>query len=153
MKKDYPAFDGVVNPGWRIGIVHASYYKKEIDALVGGAEKALRARGIIPTNIRTVPVYGSFEIPLVGRALAEAKDVDALIGIGIIVEGETHHARLLADQAARGIMDVQLRTGVPFAFDVLYVDRIEDVQSRLDKGEEAALSVLHSLVQLQKIMR
>ncbi|MDD4319041.1 MAG: 6,7-dimethyl-8-ribityllumazine synthase [Candidatus Peribacteraceae bacterium] len=147
----YPPFDGAVNTGWRVGIIHASYYKEEIEALVAGAERALLAHGLLRSHVKRYPVYGSFEIPLVGAALAREKQVDALIGIGIIVEGETHHARLLAEQATRGMMDVQLQYGVPFAFEVLYVDDIAHVRTRLDKGEEAALAVLQSLASLERI--
>lgn len=147
----YPAFAGKANPAWRIGIIHSSYYKEEIDALVRSARSALLAQGIPASHIKEYPVYGSFEIPLIGKALAHSKEVDALIGIGVIVEGDTHHARLLADQTTRGMMDVQLQHGIPFAFEVLYVDSLEQVQPRRDKGGEAALAVLHSLALLEKI--
>ena len=97
-----------IDPSWRIGIVASSYYKEEIDALVAGAIDTFRKGGIPPENIQRFDAPGSFEIPLLGAALAAEKKVDALIGLGIIVEGETEHARLLAENVARGIMDVQL---------------------------------------------
>ena len=100
---------------------------------------------------------GSFEIPLIGAALAEQGAVDALIGFGIIVEGETHHARLLADAATEGIMDTQLTYHIPFAFEVLYVKSLEDARARTtgnsNKGIEAAVAVLHSLALLKKIRK
>ena len=79
--------------------------------------------------------------------------IGALIGLGIIIEGETHHARLLAEQAARGIMDVQLQYGIPFAFEILYVDSLSLARERLDKGREAAYAVPHSLEELKRIRR
>ena len=139
-----------INRGWRIGIVHATYYKEEVGVLVDGAVQILRDAGLPPANIKTFPVPGSFEIPLIGAELARKKEVDALIGIGIIVEGETHHARLIAEQAARGMMDVQVRYGMPFAFEVLYVDDLALVRPRLDRGAEAARAVLHALAQLER---
>ncbi|MFA6523478.1 MAG: 6,7-dimethyl-8-ribityllumazine synthase [Candidatus Peribacteraceae bacterium] len=142
---------GPVNSSWHVGIIHSSYYKEEVDALVSGAERTLREAGILPGSIRTFSVPGSFEIPLLGEALARTKEVDALIGLGIVVQGETHHAALVAGEAARGIMDVQLRHGIPFAFEILSVDRLELARARLDRGEEAARSVLHSLAQLARI--
>lgn len=144
-----------ISKRWRIGIVRSSYYKEEIDALAAGAAEVLIEAGIPAKNITMHPAPGSFEIPLIGAALAAAKKVDALIGLGIIVEGETHHAALLAEQAARGIMDVQTEYRVPFAFEVLYVKHLADAQARAqgegNKGREAARAVLHSLAELERI--
>lgn len=144
-----------IDKQWRIAIVHSSFYREEIDALVKGAVDVLMEAGIPATNISLHPAPGSFEIPLLGAALAEAKQVDALIGIGIIIEGETHHARLLAEQVARGIMDVQLQYRLPFAFEVLYVSSLDQARERstgeTNKGREAARAVLHSLAQLRRI--
>ena len=140
-----------INRAWRIGIVHSSFYKEEVAALVEGAVQVLKDAGISAAHIKTYAVPGSFEIPLIGAALAGEREADALIGLGIIVQGETHHARLIAEQAARGIMDVQVQYGVPFAFEILFVDTIALARERLDRGEEAALAVLHSLAELKKI--
>lgn len=140
-----------VNPNWRIGIVYSPYYKEEAEAIVRGTEEALSAAGIKEENISKHVVFGSFEIPLIGAALCEAKKVDALVGIGIIVEGETQHARLLADQTAKGMMDIQVRYRVPFAFEVLYVNNLAQAKERSAKGAEAAAAVLHSLAKLAEL--
>lgn len=137
----------------RIGIIHSSYYGEEVGALVAGARRVLLGSGLPPSSIKTYAVPGSFEIPLLGAALAEAGEVEALIGLGVIVEGQTHHARLIAEQAARGMMEVQLRHGIPFAFEVLYVDDLALARARLDRGEEAARAVLQFLAQLRSIGR
>lgn len=146
---------GNVNPTWKIGIVYADYYMKEIMPLVEGAHAFLREAGIAEHAISLHPVPGSFEIPLLGEALAHAGVVDALMAFGIIVQGDTHHARLLADQSTRGLMDVQLKYRIPFAFEILYVHDVKQVIERStgegNKGREAANAVLRSLVQLGKI--
>lgn len=151
MKQETVPFVGRINRAWRIGIVHSSYYKEETDQLVAGAVRLLRESGIHASNIVTVAAPGSFEIPLLGAELARTKQVDALIGLGIIVEGETHHARLIAEAVTQGMMDVQVRYGVPFAFEVLYVDNLALARARLDRGEEAARAVLQSLAHLRQI--
>jgi 6,7-dimethyl-8-ribityllumazine synthase len=142
------------DPSWKIGIVYSSFYPQEVRLLVDGAKSALQAAGIKAGNISEHQVAGSFEIPLIGSALSEAKKVDGLIGIGIIVEGETHHAELVAKQAVQGIMDVQVRYRVPFAFEVLFVKELAQAKVRAsgadNKGREAANAVLHSLAQLSK---
>ena len=144
-----------INPEWKVGIVASSFYKEEIDSMVNLAKSTLITAGIFEENISIHQVAGSFEIPLIGRALAEKKEVDAIIGLGIIIEGETEHARLLAEQTAQGIMDVQTRFGVPFAFEVLYVKNLELARERAlgeeNKGKEAALASLHSLAKLYAI--
>ncbi|OGJ55498.1 6,7-dimethyl-8-ribityllumazine synthase [Candidatus Peribacteria bacterium RIFCSPHIGHO2_02_FULL_52_16] len=144
-----------IDPSWRIGIVHAEWHAEEIKGLVEGARSTLLAAGISASNILVHPASGSFEIPLIGKTLATEKKVDALIGFGIIVEGETHHAELLAKEVARGIMDVQLNHGIPFAFEVLYVKNIEQARERarvkIGKGAEAAYAALHSLAELHRI--
>ncbi len=145
------AESAVVDPAWRIGVVCSSFYKEDVDVLFDGARKALVDAGIPEIHVRRIDAAGSFEIPLVGDVLARTETVDALIGLGIIVEGETHHARLIASEAARGIMDVQLRHHLPFVFEILYVDDIALARARLDKGAHAARSVLHSLATLRAL--
>jgi 6,7-dimethyl-8-ribityllumazine synthase len=140
-----------LRPAWRIGIVYSSFYKEEIETMLQGVITTFKAVGMQEGNISQHPVPGSFEIPLVGAALAKNRSADALIGLGIIVEGETHHARLIAENTSRGIMDVQTQYAIPFANEVLYVDSLDLARQRLHKGEEAALSVLHSLAQLASI--
>lgn len=133
---------------WRVGIVYSSFYEEPMQKLVDGAVETLKEYGLTD-SISLHPAAGSFEVPLIGAALAHAKQVDALIGLGIIIEGETEHARLLADSATKGLMDVQLQYRIPFAFELLYVDSLELANRRLEKGKEAALSVLYSLAQLK----
>lgn len=140
-----------VDPAWRVGIVASSFYAEQMNTLVDGAVDTLRSAGLTTDRVQRYDVAGSFEVPLVGAALAEAGQVDALIGLGIIVEGQTHHARLLAEQAARGIMDVQLQYRLPFAFEILYVPDTDVLAERMDKGVEAARSVLHSLALLHRL--
>ncbi len=143
------------NPEWRVGIVASSFYKREIDGLVKGAIDTLVKAGIPKKNVKVYPVAGSFEVPLIGEALAFHETVDALIGFGIIVQGETKHADLLAQESARAIMDVQLTYQIPFAFEILWVENLAQATARSigkgNKGEEAARAVLDSLAVLAKI--
>jgi 6,7-dimethyl-8-ribityllumazine synthase len=144
-------FSGTTNPQWKIGIVHSTFYKEEIDALITSALTVFKNAGITEENITLYPVPGSFEIPLVGSVLAKEKKVDALIGLGIIVQGDTRHADMLASAVTQGMMDIQVRYHIPFAFEVLYVDSIQQAQERSDKGREAANAVMQSLALISKI--
>ncbi len=144
-----------VDPNWKIGIIKSSFYKEEINHLADAAKKTLISSGINPSSISFHEAAGSFEVPLIGAALAEEKSCDALIGFGIIVEGETHHGELLAEQASRGMMDVQTKYRIPFSFEILYVKNLDQARERSrgpnSKGIEAANAVLHSLAQLSSI--
>lgn len=150
-----PATPIHADASWKIGIVHSTYYKEEIDQLVAGAKDVLREAGLPDANVSLHPVPGSFEIPLIGRELAEQGKLDALMAFGIIVQGETKHADLLGTEVARGIMEIQLRYGIPFAFEVLHVLSFEQAKARAGgpqgKGREAAYAVLHSLAELNRI--
>lgn len=137
--------------GWRIGIIHSQYYPEVVSKLIEGAQKVFHEAGIARGNVRTYAAPGSFEIPLIGAALLKADEADALIGLGVIVEGETHHAELIAREAARGMMDLQLQYRRPFAFEILYVKNLEQARARSDRGEEAARAVLHALAQLSPL--
>ena len=140
-----------INPSWRVAIVHSCFYEADIAAMIESAREVLLGATLNPAHITVHPAAGSFEVPLIGAALAEANKADAMIGLGIIVEGETHHGALLAAETARGIMDTQLRFSIPFAFEILYVKSLEQARKRADKGAEAAYSALHSLAELHRI--
>lgn len=143
------------DPSWRIGIVHSLFYGDLTGHMVEEAKAALMEAGIPADNIEVHGCPGSFEIPLIGSELAESGTVDGLLALGIVVQGETHHARLVAEQAARGVMDVQLRSGMPFAFEILFVNDLATAKARVTarpgKGRAAAIATLQSLSKLQAI--
>lgn len=140
-----------VSSGSRIGIVHSLYYPEVVSALAEGAEQVLYGAGIARGNVRRYAAPGSFEIPLIASGLITAKEVDALIALGVIVEGETHHAALIAREAARALMDLQVRHQLPCAFEILYVDSLQQAVARTDRGAEAARAVLQALATLESL--
>ena len=126
----------------RVGIVYSQWYPEIVEVLRASAIREFVKQGIFKENISEHPSPGSFEIPLIGRTLAQEESVDALIALGVIVEGETHHADLIARETARGCMDIQVHYGIPFGFEVLYVKDIALAQARRERGKEAARAVL-----------
>ena len=151
MKQDTPS-PITADPSWSVAIIYSAWYPELVGPMVADARKTLLEAGIPEENITMHKAPGSFEIPLLGAAVAEAGSADAIIALGVVVNGETHHARLVAEQAARGAMDIQLKYLVPFAFEILYVDTIELAKTRSDKGKAAAITTLHSLTELQRIV-
>ena len=81
--------------------------------------RGLAALGVDPADVVDETVAGSFELPMGARILASSGRVDAVICLGCVIRGETSHYELVAGEAASGIQQVQLTTGVPVAFGIL----------------------------------
>ncbi|MGH7904580.1 MAG: 6,7-dimethyl-8-ribityllumazine synthase [Candidatus Dormibacteraceae bacterium] len=132
--------------GLRVAIVAARYNPDIVESLVEGASAALAEHGApgLEEAVRWVP--GCFEIPIAALALAGTGRVDAIVGLGCVIQGETAHFEHVATGVARGLMDVGLRTGVPCAFGVLTTYTREQARARAqdaprgagNKGREAA---------------
>lgn len=142
-------------PSTRVGIVFSSFYPDVVSFMVQEAQEVLEQAGVQGENILLQPAPGSFEVPLLGAAMAKEGKIHALIALGIIVQGETAHADLLASSVSQGIMDVQLHYGIPFAFEILCVKNLTQAKLRAKgpggKGAEAANAVIESLHALQRI--
>ncbi|HVA36927.1 MAG TPA: 6,7-dimethyl-8-ribityllumazine synthase [Candidatus Dormibacteraeota bacterium] len=135
-----------VGGGRRVAIVAARFYADLADQLIDGARRALRAAGVAEGDVRVVDVPGCFELPLAAQKLAGA-GFDAVVALGVVIRGETPHFDFVAGECARGIMDVQLRTGVPVGFGVLTTENRPQAEERADpergdKGFEAAVAAL-----------
>jgi len=107
----------------------------------------LKRQGISDKQITTVWVPGAFEVPLMALKLAQKKDIDAVICLGAVIRGETYHFEVVANETARGIMQVALETQKPIIMAVLTTDTITQAQKRAqdkgsNKGQEAALAAL-----------
>src|SRR6185436_14745256 len=132
--------------GLRVGIVVARFNEIVTTALLDGAVRALAQAGVADVDVTVVWVPGAFEIATVARRLALA-GVDAVVCLGAVIRGETAHFDLVANEAARGIGDVNRETGVPCIFEVLATEDLAQAQARAggahgNKGWEAAMAAL-----------
>jgi 6,7-dimethyl-8-ribityllumazine synthase len=112
---------------------------------VGGAQAAFAEAGAGEADVFDVP--GAFELPMAAKLAAESGRYDGIACLGAVIRGETDHYDWVCAEAARGIQDVQLRTGVPCAFGVLTVDTMEQALARSggdkrDSGRHAAEAVV-----------
>lgn len=143
-----------VDPSWKIAIARSVWYPDLTAALVKGAVDTLVEAGLSKENIVVLDAPGSFELPLLCKKAFE-RGADAAIAFGIIVQGATHHAKLVADQAAAGCMRVQLESGKPVVFEVLFTDSIDDAHIRCvgpkGKGPLAAKTLLTQLAKLTEL--
>jgi len=131
--------------GKRFAIVSARFYADLADWLEDGARRALLACNVGEEDIATYRVPGCFELPPAASRLIAADRADAVVALGVVIRGETPHFDYVAGECARGLMDVQLATGVPIGFGVLTTDTLAQAQERADpargdKGYQAALA-------------
>jgi 6,7-dimethyl-8-ribityllumazine synthase len=133
-----------------IGIVVSEWNDHITDSLLNGAKESLLEHGLLPENIIVHHVPGSFELPLGAKWMLEQTDVDAVICIGCIIQGETRHFDFIAQAVADGIMNVGLNFSKPVIFSVLTCNTMEQAEDRAggkhgNKGVEGAVSALKML--------
>jgi 6,7-dimethyl-8-ribityllumazine synthase len=121
------------------------FYGELAERLVAGAQRAFSEAGVGEADVFDVP--GAFELPLAALYLAESGRYDGVACLGAVIRGETDHYEYVCAEAARGIQDVQLRTGVPCAFGVLTVENMDQALARTgggkrDQGAHAAEAVV-----------
>ena len=139
--------------GLRVAVVASSWHARVMDGLVAGAQRALAAARIEPTLVR---VPGTFELPVVARALAV--DRDAVVALGVVIRGGTPHFEYVCRAATDGLTQVALDTGVPVGFGLLTcddetqaLDRAGLPDSTEDKGAEAAEAAVSVALTLRSL--
>jgi 6,7-dimethyl-8-ribityllumazine synthase len=138
----------------KVAIVVARFYEDLADRLIAGARGVLGDAGV--TDVDEFSVPGAFELPLAAKYAAESGRYAAVIILGAVIRGETAHFDYVCGEAARGIQDVQLETGVPCSFGVLTVDNLDQALARSggdkrDSGRHAAEAVLALLEVKQRL--
>lgn len=142
-----------IDPSWKIGIIASQWHRDIIQQMVDVAQQTFIHAGIHAENILLYDAPGSFEIPLIGAELIG--HVDAVIGLGIVLQGETMHAQNIMQSTSQAIMELQIAHKKPFAFEILHVLSLAQARERAEgqynKGFEAARAVLFSLTELKRI--
>jgi len=129
----------------RFAIAVGRFYAELADRLIAGAQRAFTLATGEAADVFDVP--GAFELPLAASYLAASGRYAGVACLGAVVRGETDHYDYVCAETARGVQDVQLRTGVPCAFGVLTVETMDQALARTgggkrDQGEHAAHAVL-----------
>src|SRR2546426_9001701 len=118
----------------RLGIVASRFNEEIASQLLQRAQAAARELGV-EASVITVP--GALEIPLALEWMAQSGRFDALAAVGAVIRGETYHFQVVANESARGVMDVSLDFGLPVANGILTTENEPQALARLDKGAEA----------------
>ena len=131
----------------RYAIAVGRFYEDLAERLVAGAREELAAAGVGEGDVDVFDVPGAFELPLAAKYAAESGRYAGVLCLGAVIRGETSHYDHVCAEAARGIQDASLATGVPCAFGVLTVEDMEQALARAGggkrhQGREAARAVL-----------
>ena len=129
----------------RFAIAVGRFYEDLAERLVAAATAAFEQGGAEGVDVFDVP--GAFEIPLAASYCTGTGRYAGVVALGAVIRGETSHYDHVVEECARGLMDVQLRTGVPCAFGVLTVENMEQAVARAgggkrDQGRHAAEVVM-----------
>ena len=129
----------------RYAIAIGRFYEDLADRLIAGAQRAFTTATGEAADVYDVP--GAFELPVAALYLAQSGRYAGVACLGAVIRGETDHYDYVCNEAARGIQDVQLRTGVPCAFGVLTVENMDQALARTgggkrDQGAHAAEAVM-----------
>jgi 6,7-dimethyl-8-ribityllumazine synthase len=148
--------DDIDGSGMRVAIVVSRFNEHITRELLDGARRALRERGVEDTDVTVAWVPGAFELPLVAKHLAASGRCDSVVCLGAVIRGDTPHFDYVAGEAARGLQEAALATGVPIVFGVLTTDTLQQALDRIGgseghKGEEAANTALEMIELLRRL--
>jgi 6,7-dimethyl-8-ribityllumazine synthase len=157
MSTEFPMRPEVLNEAVRFTIVASEYNRRYVDGLVRFASDELK--GIAPrAQVSLVRVPGSFEIPIAVQAVARNQKPDAILAFGLIFDGETLHASLIATAVTQALLTISLNESVPVLHEVLVAKNEEQAKARclspdINRGTEAAraaIQIVHALRTIRK---
>ncbi len=129
------------------GIVVSEWNTEITGTLLEGAYNTLVKHGALEENILVKHVPGSFELTLGAQFMAEYADLDAVICLGCVIQGETKHFDYICQSVTHGITELNLNYNIPFIFGVLTTDTLQQAKDRAggkhgNKGDEAAITAI-----------
>lgn len=134
----------------KIAIIVSEWNTEITESLYSGALNTLVKQGVKQENIEKIYVPGSFELTLAAQWQAERKEIDAIICLGCVIQGDTKHFDFICDAVAQGITNVNLKYGKPVIFGVLTPNTMQQALDRAggkhgNKGDEAAITAIKML--------
>lgn len=132
---------------YKIGIIAAEWNPEVTNAMLEGAINTLTQQGVVPSNIIVERVPGTFELSSAADMMLRCCDVDAVICIGCVIQGETRHFDFICEAVSNGITNASLNNGKPVIFSVLTTNNMEQALARAggihgNKGIEGAVTAL-----------
>ncbi|MDF7799767.1 6,7-dimethyl-8-ribityllumazine synthase [Pontiellaceae bacterium B1224] len=121
--------------GMRFGIVVARFNDELTNELARSAFQCLEKNGAKPETIDLVRVPGAYEVPVIAEKMAASKRYDALIVLGVVVEGETQHAQMIIDTTGQTVLDIACRHQIPVINEIVGVRTWAQAEARCLGGE------------------
>jgi 6,7-dimethyl-8-ribityllumazine synthase len=127
--------------------VAARYNVDLADALLANCLDTLAKAGADMRDIKVVRVPGTFEVPAAAAKLAKGRRCDCVIGLGLLLQGETSHAQHIGNAVAHGLINIAIQTGVPTVFGIVTANTFRQAQVRCvgklhNRGREAAQTAI-----------
>ena len=155
--KEVKVLEGMLNAeGLRFGVIVSRFNEFLTSKLLGGALDALHRHGANEDDVTVAWVPGAYELPLVAKKMAESGKYDAVIAIGVVIRGSTTHYDYVCNEAAKGIAQASMSTGVPVTFSVVTTENIEQAIERSgtkagNKGADGAMTAIEMANLLRQI--
>lgn len=133
--------------GFSFGIVVAEWNQQITDALFQGAKKVLLENGVSEEKIIKIDVPGTFELTFGAKTLADNYNLDAIIVLGCVIQGDTRHFDFICNSITQGITELNIHYDLPFIFGVLTTENLQQALDRAggkhgNKGDEAAITAI-----------
>ena len=149
MNKDAgKVFEGNLDAaGIKIGIVCARFNDFLVSRLLSGAMDAIVRHGGDAENVSVAYVPGSYEIPFAVKQMLDRKEFDAIVALGVVIQGDTPHAGLINAEVAKGLAQLGMEFGVPVTYGMITADNLEQAINRSgvkagNKGVDAAVAAI-----------
>ena len=146
MSLSAPSLPAIPGADLRIGIAAARFNESLVDGLLARVTGALRASGVAESHVAVVRVPGSHEVPWAVRALARRRGFDCVIGLGVLIAGDTNHHEMVGESVSHALQRVALETGVPVINGVIVVNSRAQAKARcvgkINRGAEFAAAAL-----------
>lgn len=131
----------------RFAVVVSEWNTEITEALFNGAKDTFLKFGVVEADIVRRNVPGSFELTLGAQLMAERKEFDGIVCIGVVIQGETKHFDFICDSVAKGITDLNMKYNLPVIFGVLTPNTMQQALDRAggvhgNKGDEAAVTAI-----------
>lgn len=157
MSLDAPTSRVIDGAALRIGLAASRFNEELVDGLLARAVAVLGRAGVKETNLTVVRVPGSHEVPWAAQALATGSQCDCVIGLGVLIGGETSHHELVGQSVSHALQKVALETHVPVINGVIVVDTVAQARARcvgeIDRGAEFAAAALEMAALKRKFSR
>jgi 6,7-dimethyl-8-ribityllumazine synthase len=157
MSLDAPSLRGVPAASLSVGIVAARFNEELVDALLGRVTDALREAGVKEKKITVLRVPGSHEVPWAVHALATGGRRDVVIGLGVLIGGDTNHHEMVGQSVSQAFQQVAIETRTPVINGVIVTNTRAQAEARcrgrINRGGEFAAAALEMAALKRKVSR